>query len=72
MTEKGLNAQVVVLCKNYLKITEANTNKNEDKLKIQGQSARSQGWFDLDFDWIEENFSTREPELYKKIFQSHN
>ena len=39
-----------------LKITEANTNKNEAKLKFQGQSARSQGWFDIDFDWIEEKF----------------
>ena len=32
------------------KITEANKNKNEAKFKFQGQSARSQRWFDLDFD----------------------
>ena len=70
--EQGLYVQVVMLRQKDLKITEANKNKNKAKLKFQGQSARSQGWFDLDFDWIEENFSTREPELYKKIFQSHN
>ena len=32
------------------KITEANKNKNEAKFKFPGQSARSQRWFDLDFD----------------------
>ena len=36
-----------------LKITEANKNKNESKFKLQGQSARSQSWFDRDFDLIE-------------------
>ena len=49
-----------------------NKNKNEAKFKFQGQSARSQRWFDLDFDWIEVNFSTREPDFYKKLFQSHD
>ena len=34
--------------------------------------ARSQRWFDLDLDWIEVNFSTREPDFYKKLFQSHD
>ena len=33
---------------------------------------RSQCWFDLDVDWIEENFSTREPDFYKKIFKAHS
>ena len=70
--EQGLYAQVVMFLQKYLKITEANKNTNEAKLKFQGQSARSQHWFDLDFGWIEENFSIREPYLYKKIFQSHN
>ena len=32
--------------------------KNKYKCKFQGQSTRSQRWFGLDFDWIEENFST--------------
>ena len=42
------------------------------QFKFQGQSARSQHWFDLEFDWIEVNFSTRETDFYKNIFQSHN
>ena len=46
-------------------------NKNEAKFKLQCQSARSQNWFDLDFDWIEVNFSTHEPDLYNNCFQSH-
>ena len=44
-------------------------NKNEAKFKFQGQSARSQCWFDIDFDWIEVYFSTREPDFYKICFK---
>ena len=46
--------------------------KNEAKFKFQGQSARPQIWFDLDFDWIEVNFSTHEPDFYKKLVQIHD
>ena len=46
--------------------------KNKAKLKFQGQSARSQRWFDLEFDWIEVNFSTHKPDFYKKLFQRHD
>ena len=34
---------------NYLKITEENNNKNEDKFKFLGQFVISQCWFDLGF-----------------------
>ena len=47
-------------------------NKTEFKFKIQGQSERSQLWFDLDLDWNDINFSTREPDFYKRLFQSHD
>ena len=40
--EQGLYEHVFMLCLKYLKIAEANKNKNEAKLKFQGQSARSQ------------------------------
>ena len=60
--EQGLYAQVFVLCRNYLKCTEANMHKNEAKFKFQDQSARTQRWFDIDFGWIGVNFSTREPD----------
>ena len=48
--EQGLYSKVVMLSRKYLKITESNKNKNEAKFKFQGQSERSQRWFDLDFD----------------------
>ena len=69
VTEQGLYAQVVMLFRNYFNITEETKNKNEDKFKFQGQSTRSQRWFDIDFDYIEEKFSTCETDFYKKIFQ---
>ena len=46
--------------------------KTKSKFKFKGQSARSQLWFDLDLYWIDINFSTREPDFYKKLFQSHD
>ena len=59
--EKLLYAQVIKLRQKNLKLISANRNKNEAEFKFQGLSAISQRWFDLDFDWIEVNFSTREP-----------
>ena len=47
-------------------------NKNEAKFKFQGQSARSQYWFGIDYDWIEVNFSTGEPNFYRNLFQIHD
>ena len=26
-------------------------------------------WFDIDIEWLEGNFSAREPQFYKKLFQ---
>ena len=63
--EQGLYAQVVNIHREGLKFIAANKNKIEAKFKFQGQSERSQCWFDIDFDWIEVNFSTREPYFYK-------
>ena len=51
---------------------QADKNKNESKFKFQGQSGRSKFWFDLDLDWIDINFSTREPDFYKKLLQIHD
>ena len=69
--EQRLYSQVIKLSRKYLKLIAANKNNNEAKFKFQGQSARSQSWFYLDFYWIEVNFSTREPNLYQKLFHSH-
>ena len=55
-----------------MKLIAENKNKNEAKFKFQGQSATSQPWFNVVFDWIEVNFSTREPDFYTKLFLSHD
>ena len=70
-TEQGLYAQVVMINKKDLKFIAENKNKNEAKFNIQGKSARLRRWFDLEFDLIEVDFSTRQPNLYKKLLQSH-
>ena len=70
--EKSLYAQVVKLRCKDLKFFASDKNKIEAKFKFQGQSARSQLWFDLDLNWVDINFSTREPDFYKKLFQSHD
>ena len=70
--EQCVYVQVVPLCRKDLKITEENKNKNEVKFKFQGQSARSQRWFNIDLDCIEEHFSTREPIFYKTIYKRHD
>ena len=66
--EQGLYAQVVKLRRKDFEFIAENRNKNEAKFKFQGQSARSQRLFDLDFDWIEVNFSTRETDFYNETF----
>ena len=70
--EQELYAQFVMISRKDLKFIAENKNKNEAKFKFQGQSARSYRWFDLDFNWIEVNFSTHEPDSYKKYFQIHD
>ena len=41
--------------------------KEEDNKKnhnFEGQSAITKHWFDLDHEWLKENFMTREPYFY--------
>ena len=66
--EQGLYAQVVKLRRKDLKFAAVDKNKNEAKFNFRRLSARSQRWFDIEFDCIEVNFSTREPDLYKEKF----
>ena len=47
---KSLYAQVVKLWRKDFLFDAADKNKTELKFKFQGQSARSQIWFDLDLD----------------------
>ena len=55
--EQSLYAQVIMFWRKDLKFDAADKNKNASKFKFQGQSARSQLWFDLDLDWIDINFA---------------
>ena len=71
-TEQCLYSQVIRICWKDLNVFATDKNKIEAKFKFQSQSARSRRWFDIDLDWIEVNFSTREPDLYKIFFQSHD
>ena len=68
--KQGLYAQVIMIRRKDLIFVATDKNKNGSNFKFQGQSSRSQLWFDLYLDWIEVIFSTREPDLYKKLFQS--
>ena len=40
------------------------------KYLFQGQSEISKHWLDLDMEWVEENFSKRELQFYKRLFQT--
>ena len=55
--KKKLYAQLIMLRRKDLKFIATNKNKNEAKFKFQCQYARSQRWFDLDFDWIEKQLA---------------
>ena len=69
--EQSLYAKVIKFRRKDLKFDAEDKNKNESKFKFQGQPGRSRLWFDLNLDWIDINFSTCEPDFYKKLFQSH-
>ena len=51
--KQSLYAQVDKVRRKDLLFVAADKNKTEAKFKFQGQSARSQLWFDLDLDWID-------------------
>ena len=60
--ENGLYAQVFMILRR-----ELDDIKEKDKTKkynFQGQSARTKHWFDLDHEWLKENFMTCEPDFY--------
>ena len=40
------------------------------KYNFQVQSSRTKHWFDLDHEWLKENFMAREPYFYKKLYQT--
>ena len=63
--ENWLYAQVFMICRR-----ESGDKKGKYKTKkynFQGKSARSRLWFNLDHEWLKENFMTREPYFYKNV-----
>ena len=70
--EQILYAQVVKLRRKDLKFVATDKNKNESKFKFQGQSARSQLWFDINLYFIRIYFITRDTDFYKKLFKSYD
>ena len=53
-------------------IRQSYTDNKKEKTKkynLQGKSSRSIRWFDLDHEWLEENFRTIEPDLYKNFIK---
>ena len=54
--KQSLYAQVIMFRRKDLKFDAGDKNKNESNFKFQGQSARSQLWFDIDLDWIDFEF----------------
>ena len=69
-TRQGLCAQIGKLRRKDLKLTAENKIKNEAKFKFQGQSAISQHWFDLDFDWIDVNLSHANLIYIRNLFRA--
>ena len=64
---QGLYAQVFM-------IRQKDSDNKKEKLKtkkynFQGQSSISIHWFDINHEWLEENFMTREPYFYKNYIK---
>ena len=55
--ENGLYAQVVMIHRRGL--YDKNDKDQTKKYNSQGQPARKKHWFDLDNDWLRENFMIR-------------
>ena len=66
-TEKGLYAQVVMIRQK----DSDNKKEKEKKKNFQGKFTISICWFDIDHEWLEENFRTHEPDFYKKLYQKY-
>ena len=64
--KQSFYAQVVKLWRKDLKFVAADFKKMRLNFKFPGQSARSQLCFGLDLNWVDINFSTREPDFYKE------
>ena len=67
--EQGLYEQVVMIIRrdSYYKKEKENTKK----YNFEGKSARSRSLFNLDHEWLKENFMTSEPYFYKNYIKQN-
>ena len=63
--EQGLYAQVDMILRRDS--DDKNEKYKRKKYNFQGQSEKSIHWFDLDHEWLKENFMTREPDFYRNF-----
>ena len=66
--EQGLYAQVVMIGRR--ESDDKKEQENTKKYNLQVKPARSRCWFDLDHEWLEENFRTHEADFYGKMYQN--
>ena len=55
-TEQGLHAQVVMILQR--ESDDKNEKEKTKKYNFQGKSVISRRWFNLDHEWLKENFMT--------------
>ena len=67
-TEQGLHAQVVMILQR--ESDDKNEKEKTKKYNFQGKSVISRRWFNLDHEWLKENFMTLEPDFYRKMYQT--
>ena len=60
-------AEEVIILRKY----SDNKKENNKKYNFQGKYGRSTRCFDLDHIWLEENFGTCEPDIYKSFIKTN-
>ena len=66
--EQGLYAQVIMILRREL--DDIKEKYKTTKFNLEGQSAKTKHWFDLDHEGLKDNFMTREPDFYKRLYQT--
>ena len=56
--------------RSYLKQRVRRGKNHQETYFFQGQSTISKHWFDIDLEWVEDNFMTREPDFSRVCLNS--
>ena len=69
--EDSLHDQVVsIRCKSIV-LKKDTGNEPKRNYLFQVYSAIPEHWFDIDIEWVGKNISKREPQFYKRLFQTN-